>query len=102
MAVKNRPDARQSLARQQSQTRRGAPGKSFIGEKAAQSEAARLAERHKVGRMAERDSALRRADEIGTPLAALLAELVENSVRLLRSLVAAPIRIAQALRQREA
>ncbi len=102
MAAKNRPEsAREAVARQQAQTRRGAPGKRFIGERAGQSEAARLAERKKVGRMAERDSALRRAEEIGTPVAAILAELVENTVRLARSLVAAPFRIIQALRMRE-
>jgi hypothetical protein len=102
MAVKNRPDsARQTLARQKTQTRRGAPGKRFIGEQAGQSESARLAERHKVERMAERDSATRRAEEIGIPLAAIIAELIENTVRLARSLMAAPFRILGALRERE-
>lgn len=103
MAAKNRPDsAREVVARQQAQTRRGAPGKRFIGDRSAQSEAARLAQRKKVGRMAERDSALRRAERIGTPVTAILAELVEDAIRLARSLVAAPFRIFQALRMREA
>lgn len=102
MAAKNRPDsARQTLARQQSQTRRGAPGKRFIGDQAGQSEAARLAERHKVERMAERDAALRRSEEIGTPIAAVIAELIDNTVRLARSLLVAPFRIMAALRARE-
>ncbi len=48
--------------------------------------------------MAEVDAAVRRAEELGTPVAAILAELVENTVRLVRSLVAAPFRIVQALR----
>jgi hypothetical protein len=102
MAAKNRPDpAHETLARQQAQTRRGAPGKRFIGERAGQSEAARVAERKKVTRMAERDSAIRRAEAIGTPIAAILAELVADAVKLARSLVAAPFRIVQALRMRE-
>ncbi len=99
MARKNRPRAaRETLARQQAQTRRGAPGKRFIGERSAQSEAARREETAVVERMAEVDAAVRRAEELGTPVAAILAELVENTVRLVRSLVAAPFRIVQALR----
>lgn len=102
MAVKNGPEAaREAVARQQAQTRRGAPGKRFIGDRAGQSEAARLAQRKKVERMAERDSAVRRAEAIGTPVMVILAELVQDAVRLTRSLVAAPFRIIQALRMRE-
>jgi hypothetical protein len=98
MAVKNRPrSAREALARQQAERRRSAPGKRFIGERAGQSEAARLLERAKVGQMAERDAARRRAEALGEPIAAIVAELVEDAVRLVRSLVAAPFRIARAL-----
>lgn len=100
MAAKNRPgSARDALGQQQARTRRGAPGKRFVGEAAGQSAAARGAERRKVGRMAEIDAAERRAEEVGTPVAAILAELVEDAVRLARTLAAAPFRIAAALRR---
>ncbi len=100
MARKNRPEAaREALARQQARTRRGAPGKRFVGERAPQRRAARARELRAVARMAEVDAAVHRAEEIGTPVAAIVAELVEDAVRLLRSLVAAPFRIARALRQ---
>jgi hypothetical protein len=100
MARKNRPGAaREAFARQQAQARRGAPGKRFIGDRAAESAAARRAELATVERMAEIDSALRRADEVGEPVSAILAELVQDATRLLRSLLLAPLRIAVALRQ---
>jgi hypothetical protein len=47
--------------------------------------------------MAERDAPRRRAEALGEPIAAIVAELVEDAVRLVRSLVAAPFRIARAL-----
>jgi hypothetical protein len=97
MAVKNRPgSARRALGQQMAQSRRGAPGKRFIGETADQSASARLAQREKVGRMAEEDTARRRAQE---PLSAILFDLAENTYRLARTLVAAPFRLAQALRR---
>jgi hypothetical protein len=100
MAAKIRPEsARETVARQRAQTRRGAPGKRFIGERARQSEAARRAELEQVERMAERDAAQRRAR---TPVTAILVELVADALKLARSLVSAPFRIFQALRMREA
>jgi hypothetical protein len=78
------------------QSRRGAPGKRFIGETADQSASARRAEREKVERMAEEDTARRRAQE---PLSAILLDLVEDSYRLARTLISAPFRLAQALRR---
>lgn len=100
MAARNSDKtAREKLARQRAVTRSGAPGKRFIGERAGQSEAARLAELRTVERMAERDAALRRAEEIGTPVAAILAELFADAIQLARSLFTAPFRIALVLRQ---
>jgi hypothetical protein len=97
MAVKSRPtSARETLARQRAEGRRAAPGKRFVGETAGQSEAARLAERKTVERMAQRDAALRRAEALGEPVGAILAELVQNALRLVRSLATAPFRIARA------
>jgi hypothetical protein len=100
MAVKNRPGAaRAALGQQEARTRRGAPGRRFVGEGAEQSAKARRDERERVGRMAEIDAAQRRADELGTPVSAILAELVQDSVDLGRSLVSAPFRIVAALRR---
>lgn len=99
MARKNRPEkAREALSRQRAQTQRRAPGKRFIGETAGQREAARREELATVERMAEIDSALRRADAVGQPISAVLAGLVQDATRLVQSLLLAPIRIALALR----
>src|SRR5512147_3070990 len=99
MARKNRAGmARQAFARQQAQLRRRAPGKRFVGEGAGQRQAARRAEVEAVERMAD-DAALRRADEVGEPVSAILAELVQDAARLARSLVTAPFCIALAPRQ---
>jgi hypothetical protein len=99
MASKRRGrSAKQTLSRQRAETRRRAPGKKFIGETQAQSAAAREAERRKVERMAEVDAALRRADEIGVPIVAVAAELVQDAVRIATTLASAPFRLALALR----
>jgi hypothetical protein len=100
MAAKDRPgSARDAMGQQEARTRRGAPGKRFVGEGADQSAKARRAERKKVERMAEVDAATRRAEEVGTPVSAILAELVQDAVRLARTLAAAPFRLAAALRR---
>ncbi len=101
MAGKNRPgSAKDTLAQQEADLRRGAPGgKRFIGGTAAQSQRARRAQRAAVERMAEVDSAEQRARELGVPISAILAELVQDSLRLVRTLWLAPFRIAQALRR---
>jgi len=100
MAVKNRPgSARAALGQQQARTRRGAPGKRFVGEGAEQSATSRRDERSKVGRMAEIDAANRRAREVGTPVLAILAELAQDAAALARSLLTAPFRIVTALRR---
>jgi hypothetical protein len=103
---KNRPgSAKSAMGQQEAAFRRGAPGKQFIGGASAQqSQAARQAQRRKVERMAEVDSATRRAEALGTPVSAVLAELIQDTVRLARTLALAPFRIAQALvrRPREA
>lgn len=89
-----------ALRQQQAAFRRGAPGKRFVGETAAQSAAARRATRKKVERMAEVDAAQRRAEELGEPVAAIVAELIADALKLGRSVAAAPFRIAVALRNR--
>lgn len=99
---KNRPgSAKRAMGQQEAAFRRGAPGRQFIGDSAAaQSETAKRAERRKVGRMAEIDAATRTADELGTPVAAIVAELIQDATRLARTLAFAPFRIAQAFLRR--
>lgn len=89
------------MGQQEAAFRRGAPGRRFIGDAAArQSLDARQAERRKVERMAEIDSATRTADELGTPISAVLAQLVQDSAKLVGVLLYAPIRIVQAFVRR--
>jgi hypothetical protein len=100
--TKNQPgSAKSAMGQQEAAFRRGAPGaKQFIGGSAEQSRAARQAERQKVERMVEVDHANHVAEELGTPVSAILAELVQDSLRLARTLATAPFRIAQALLRR--
>jgi hypothetical protein len=99
---KNRPDsAKNAVAQQQAAFRRGAPGRQFIGDGAAkQSMAARQAQRRKVERMAEIDSATRTADRLEMPVTAVLAELVQDSAKLAGTILLAPLRIVQAFVRR--
>jgi len=99
---KNRPSsAKNAVAQQEAAFRRGAPGRQFIGGSAAQqSMAARQAQRRKVERMAEIDSATRTADALGTPVSAIVAELVQDTAKLATTLLFAPFRLAQALVRR--
>jgi hypothetical protein len=95
--AKNRPgSARDAMGQQQALSRRGAPGKRFIGETAEQSASARRAEREKVERMVEEDAERRKAAE---PISAILIDLLEDSFRLARTLFWAPFRLANALRR---
>jgi hypothetical protein len=97
------PGQEKSALRQQAAgTRRGAPGKRFIGETADQSNAARRATRKKIERMAEIEAAERRAEELGEPISAILAELLADALTLGRALAVAPFRIAAAIRHRPA
>jgi hypothetical protein len=89
------------MRQQEAAFRRGAPGaKQFIGGNADQSRAAKQAERHKVERMVEIDQAGHVAEEVGTPLSAIVAELVQDSLKLAWTMARAPFRIAQALVRR--
>ena len=97
--ARNRPgSAKNAIRQQEAAFRRGAPGaKQFIGGTADQSRAARQAERHKGERMAEVEHAGPVAEEGGTPVSAILAELVQDSLRLAWTVARAPFRIAHAL-----
>jgi hypothetical protein len=100
MAARNRPgSAKQALAQQAAGFRRGAPGKRYVGETSDQSARAKASERKRVARMAEIDSARRRAEEVGEPVSAVLAELVQEVVRVAWTLASAPFRIVAAVRR---
>ena len=100
MAVKNRPgSAKDTFSQQQAAFRRGAPGKRFVGDRAEQSAHAKEAVREKVERMAEVDAAQHTVERTPVPVSAILAELVQDALRLARSLAFAPFRIAAALRR---
>lgn len=103
MAVKNRPgSAKSRLSQQTADLRRGAPGKHFIGETAGQSRRARQSQRERVERMAEVDAAERRAREVGVPLTATVAELIQSGVHLGMALLRAPLRMVRAARHARA
>ncbi len=77
--------------------RRRAPGKRLAAAAVGQRERGREVEAPRVLRAAEAAPVAARA-VVGTPLAVAVAALVEDTLRLLRTLVAAPFRIAVALR----
>ncbi len=100
MARKNRPRAAKRTVRQrEAARRRSAPGRRFVGDRAEQRARAREAELARVVRLAEVHEAAARAERIEeTPLTTILAELVQNAVALVRTLVGAPFRVLAALR----
>ncbi len=96
---RRRKSAKETLSRQAAGFRRGAPGKRFIGETSAQSAADHLEEVRRAQRMAEIASARRRAEAVAEPIEAVLAQLVQDAVRLARTVALAPFRIAAAWRR---
>jgi hypothetical protein len=116
-------DSKAALAQQRATLRRGARGKTHIGDDAG-SASARAAEREKVHRMqaaqraqqaeeerrtfledlrrerqrAEREAEQARREAHQEPLSALLGELISDSLRLARTFVRLPFRVAAALR----
>ncbi len=97
MATRNRPRAaKDTVGQEAARLRRGAPGKRFIGERAAQSREAKRQELDRVVRMAEERhrEELREASVTG-----ILVELFVDSLRLASSLLTAPFRILEALRR---
>ena len=103
MAKKRRGSAKDAMGQQEAAFRRGAPGRRFIGDADAQRTKAVRAERKKVHRMAEVDSAERTAQTVGVPVIALVADLVQSAARIGGALARAPFMLARAfLRAREA
>lgn len=98
MARKSRPPSvHDALAWQRAEERRGAPGKAFVGDTAAQRLADRQAQLRRVEEMAARDAAERRAEARGVPLTSLLLELAGDTLLLARTLASAPFRIVGAV-----
>ncbi len=123
MAKTRRIDSKSALAQQRAELRRGARGKVHIGDDTGAA-AARAAEREKVHRMQELQHAREelehrreeenrlqalalserrreeeeRQEHLHEPILALLGELVTDSLRLARTFVLLPFRIAFAIR----
>ncbi|HEX9291716.1 MAG TPA: hypothetical protein VF904_19535 [Anaeromyxobacteraceae bacterium] len=97
MAKMRRLDSKAALAQQRADTRRGARGKAHIGDDTG-SAAARAAERAKVRRMQEVQHARGEVERLRQPLSVLLVDIVADAVRLTRTVVTIPLRMALALR----
>jgi hypothetical protein len=125
MAKIRRLDSKAALAQQRAELKRGARGKAFVGDDSGSS-AGRAAERAKVHRMQEqheREEVERRQAEVerrqaeqrareewarvelereheermNEPVSAIVADLVSDSLRLARTLLSFPFRMAVAL-----
>src|SRR5512147_1359797 len=97
MATRNRPgSARDTMGQQAANVRRGAPGKKYVGERAAQSRAAKRQQLDRVVRMAEEH---RREELHEASVTGVLVDLFVDFLRLGSSLVLAPFRILDALRR---
>jgi hypothetical protein len=107
MAKMRRTDAKEALGRQRAQLRRGARGKSFVGQDAGSS-AGRAAELERVRRLRERLAAERARERearlheevLRTPISALLLDVAVDGARLAGTLLALPFRVAAILWQR--
>jgi len=97
MAKMRRIDSKAALAQQRAETRRGAHGKAHIGDHTG-SAAARAAERAKVRRLQEVQHARQEVERLRVPVSALLIDIVADAVRLARTVVTLPLRLAMALR----
>jgi hypothetical protein len=87
-------DSKQVLAQQRSQLRRGARGKTRIGQDTG-SAAGQAHEREKVRQMQQRHQAEARRRE---PLTPMVADLVIGAARLAGTFFTMPFRLAAALR----
>jgi hypothetical protein len=101
MANMRRFDSKAALGQQRAELRRSARGKAHIGDDTG-SASARAAERAKVHRMQEIRHAKEESARLPEPLAAIVADLVTDTLKLVRTLVSLPFRMGSALRGREA
>lgn len=104
MANKMRPGSQRDVMGQEAANlRRGAPGKRFIGERAAQSRRARSDELARVTQMAEHATevkeARQREERASESVVEILMGLAVESYRLAKSFAFAPFRIMDAVRR---
>jgi len=101
MANKMRPGSQRDLLGQEAANlRRGAPGKRFIGERAAQAREAKQEELAKVTQLAEEAAEARRREELeNESVIGIVAGLAVESFRLARAFALAPFRILEAIRR---
>ena len=99
MSKHRRLDPKATLGQQRAELRRGARGKVHIGDEDG-SAAAKAAERAKVRLMQEQHAAKMAAERRHESLSAILADLITDSLKLARTLLSVPFRLAAALRGR--
>ncbi len=99
MANVRRSDSKAALSQQRAELRRSARGKAHIGDDTG-SASARAAERAKVHRMQEIRHAEEESARLPEPMIAIVADLVSDTLKLARTVVSVPFRMASALRGR--
>jgi len=104
MANKMRPGSQRNVVGQEAANlRRGAPGKRFIGERAAQAREAKQEELAKVTQLAGEAAEARRREELADEsVVGILVGLAVESYRLARAFALAPFRIVDAVRRTRA
>jgi hypothetical protein len=99
MSKIRRLDPKATLGQQRAALRRGARGKVHIGDDDG-SAAAKATVRAKVRQMQASHAARMAAERLQEPLSTILADLVTDTLRLARTLMSVPFRMAAALRGR--
>jgi hypothetical protein len=94
MATMRRVDSKTALGQQRAGIRQGARHQQFVGS----GPSGREAELAKVRRMQEIQHARAEKEQLEQPVSALVADLVGDTMRLARTLIAFPFRMAAALR----
>jgi hypothetical protein len=97
MATNRRSDSKVALAQQRAELRRGGRVRAHIGDDNG-SAAAHAAELAKVRRMQDLQEARQQAEKLPESMSAILADLVVDTSRLVRTLVTLPFRVVAALR----
>ena len=99
MAKIRRLDPKAALGQQRAELKRSAHGKLHIGDDTG-SAAGKAAERAKVRLMQEVHAAREAAERRREPLAAIVSDLVTDTLKLARTILSIPFRMASALRGR--
>ena len=99
MAKIRRLDPKAALGQQRAELKRSTHGKLHIGDDTG-SAAGKAAERAKVRAMQELYAAREAAERRREPLTAIVVDLVTDTLKLARTLLSVPFRLASALRDR--